>query len=446
MPSERRRLSKDDVLRKAKEEDVKFIHLLITDILGATKNITIPVSRLEKALDEGIFFDGSSILGYATIEESDMRAVPIPETYVIIPWTNDELRSAMMVCNVYDHKGRRFEGDPRYVLSRAVEKAKKLGYTMMMGPEFEFFLFKVDDDGNPTDIPSDYGTYFDLMRDRGDEVRKDIVNYLEMMGYRVEASHHEVAQGQHEIDLVYTDAMTMADRVSIMKYVIKRTAEMHNLYATFMPKPIYGQNGSGMHTHLSLWKDGRNSFYDPSKKYELSDDAMYFIGGLLRYARETCAILAPCVNSYKRLVPGYEAPTYISWANTNRSALIRVPAGRGDKTRIELRNPDPSGNPYLQFAVMLTAGLNGILEEISPPEPVEKDIYHLTEEEKAKLGIKPLPGTLGEAISEAMSSELIRETLGEHVFHHYFYLKKKEWEEYRAQVHPWELEKYLGIL
>lgn len=437
---------KNNILKKMDKKKVKFIQLTFTDILGTVKNVTIPANKLDKGLDEGIFFDGSSVLGYATIEESDMRLMPDPSTFLILPWTNNDMKTARFICNIYDSSGKRFEGDPRYVLEKVVKKAKKMGYTANAGPEYEFFLLRTDEKGNPVPEASDSGRYFDLMRDKGDNVRKEIVMYLNEMNFDVEASHHEVAPGQHEIDLTYSDIMTSADRVTMMKYVAKIVALKHNLYATFMPKPLFSENGSGMHVHLSLVKNRKNAFHDPDKKYGLSKEAIYFIGGLLKYASETCCILNSSVNSYKRLVPGYEAPVYLSWANRNRSALIRVPSGREMKTRVEVRNPDPAGNPYLQFAVMLASGLKGIQKKISPPEPVEKDIYHLTHEERKKLGIGSLPGSLGEALSFMEKSKLVSEIIGEHLFKHYLYVKHKEWDEYRRRVTDWEIEKLLPIL
>ncbi|MDI6917782.1 MAG: type I glutamate--ammonia ligase [Thermoplasmatales archaeon] len=438
--------SKDDVLEEIEKEKVKFIQMTFTDILGTVKNVTIPSEKLGKAVDEGIFFDGSSVLGYATIEESDMRLVPDPGTFLILPWTNNDLKTARFLCNIYDSSGKRFEGDPRYVLENVVRKAKEMGHTANAGPEYEFFLLNLDEKGSPVPKPSDSGGYFDLMRDRGDSVRKEIVMYLNKMGFDVEASHHEVAPGQHEIDLTYSDIVTSADRVTMMKYVTKTIALRHALYATFMPKPIFGENGSGMHVHLSLVKKGENVFYEKKGRHGLSKNAFYFLGGLLKYAKETCAVLASCVNSYKRLVPGYEAPVYISWANRNRSALIRVPAGREMKTRVEVRNPDPAGNPYLQFAVMLASGLKGMEEKIVPPEPVEKDIYRMTNEERKKLGIGSLPSNLGEALYYMNKSSLVKEIIGEHLFKHYLYIKHKEWDDYRTRVTDWEIEKLLPIL
>lgn len=439
--------SADEILQIVKKENVKFIQMQFMDILGTVKNVTIPDNKLEKALEEGIFFDGSSVLGYATIEESDMRLKPDPNTFVVIPWTDDSTKTARMVCNVYDHEGNRFAGDPRFALERLMKVARDKGWVFNTAPEYEFFLFMVDENGNPTTKPSDHGGYFDLMRDRGDGVRKEIVTYLNAMGFEVEASHHEVAPGQHEIDLRYSDAVVSADRVAMMKYVTKTVAYKHGLYATFMPKPIYGINGSGMHVHMSLMTSADKSvFYDPKGQYRLSKTCLHFIGGLLKYAKEICAVLASSVNSYKRLVPGYEAPVYISWANRNRSAYIRVPAGRGQRTRIELRSPDPAGNPYLQFTLMLAAGLRGIDEGIEPPEPVERDIYKMGHEAREEAGIEMLPGSLGQALEYMRKSSLVKEALGEHLFTHFLYIKGREWDEYRTHVHNWEVEKLLPAL
>ena len=440
-------VSKSEIMQAVKKEDIKFIQMQFMDILGTVKNVTIPAAKLGEALEEGVFFDGSSVLGYATIEESDMRLKPDPNTFVVIPWTQDAMKTARIVCTVYDHEGNRFEGDPRAALERLMERARKKGWIFNTAPEYEFFFFMPDEKGDPTTKPSDYGGYFDLMRDRGDNVRKEIVTYLNAMGFDVEASHHEVAPGQHEIDLKYADALTSADRVAMMKYATKTIAYKHGLYATFMPKPIFGVTGSGMHTHQSLMTpQGKSVFYDPKGSYKLSKNALYFIGGLLKHARETCAILASSVNSYKRLVPGYEAPVYISWANRNRSAFIRVPAGRGASTRIELRNPDPAGNPYLQFAAMLAAGFKGIEDKIDPPEPVEKDIFRMSPEEREALGIGSLPENLGEALDCMRRSSLVREALGGHLFSHLLYIKGQEWDSYRAQVSDWEIKTLLPAL
>ncbi len=439
---------KTAVLEKAKSEKIHFVQMQFMDILGTVKTVTVPSTQLEKALDEGILFDGSSIVGYATIEESDLRARPDFSTFKIYPWTSGELKTAGMVCSIYDHRGERFSGDPRYVLERQMERARQLGYLYNTGPEYEFFLFRLDESGRPTSNSSDSGHYFDeLPLSPGEIVRKKATIYFDALNFEVEASHHEVAPGQHEIDLKYADALTSADRVLVIKHGLKTVALEHGLHATFMPKPKYGQNGSGMHVHQSLTTlDGENAFFEPTGKYELSDVCRWFMGGVLHHARETCAVLASWVNSYKRLVPGFEAPVYISWANLNRSALVRVPSGRGMKTRIEVRNPDPAGNPYLQYSAMLAAGLHGIQERIEPEGPVETDIYRLTSAEKQKMGILSLPGSLEEALNEMRASELIRETLGAHIWTHFLYIKGQEWDEYRTQVTDWELQRFLDIL
>lgn len=439
---------RSNLMQVAQKEQVKFVQMQFMDILGFVKSVTIPFTKLQKALEEGVVFDGSSVAGYAEIEESDMRVHPDPTTFRILPWTSGDMKTAQMICDVYDSKGNRFTGDPRYVLQRMMGEAKKMGYVYNTGPEYEFFLFKLNPDGTPTNLPSDAGRYFDnLPHDTGDAVRKNITLYFNLMGFDAEATHHEVAPGQHEVDLRYTDALTSADRVLTLKYAIKTVALEHGLHATFMPKPVYGANGSGMHVHQSITTlNGENAFYDPTGEHELSDVCRWYIGGILRYARENCAILASWVNSYKRLVPGFEAPVYISWANKNRSALVRVPAGRGSSTRIEVRNPDPAGNPYLQYAVMLAAGLRGIEKKIEPPQPVETDIYRLTAQERKKIGIESLPANLNEALDELEKSELMRETLGAHVWTNYLYVKRQEWDEYRTQVTDWELKKYLALL
>jgi glutamine synthetase len=417
------------------------------DILGMPKNIVIPPDRLGEALDKGIPFDGSSIAGYATIEESDKIAKPDSKSFVIIPQEIEKRKTAKLNCDIYEPNGRRFLGDTKYVLERVVNKAKKLGYVYNTGPECEFFLFKKDGDDS-TLTPNDAAGYFDLShRDLAEGVRADMSLALEALGVKTYTSHHEVSDGQHEINFRYADALTTADRVITLKYVTKVIARKHELYASFMPKPIFGLNGSGMHTHLSLFTDsGKNVFHDPKEKDQLSKLARYFIAGLLKYVKEITAILNPTVNSYKRLVPGYEAPTYISWANRNRSALIRIPTGRGNSTRCELRSPDLSGNPYLQFAVMLAAGVKGIEEGLMPAEAVEKNIYALSDKEKEKCGIHHLPESLGHALSLMEESKLIKETLGEHVFENFLHVKKTEWNKYRTQVTPWEIDRYLQIL
>ncbi len=435
------------VLETVRRESVRFVHLQFMDILGNVKTVTIPAAKLMKAIEDGAVFDGSSVVGYATIEESDMRAKPDLSTFKVLPWSHPEMREATIICNIYDSKGNRFGADPRYILERVLKKAGELGYECFTGPEYEFFLFQLDNDGKPTTLPSDKGRYFDMMPlDKTELVRDKISLYLDALGFDVETTHHEVANGQHEIDLRYADAMTSADRVMALKSAIKTVALENGLHATFMPKPVAGQNGSGMHVHQSLFTTGgENAFYDESGIHELSDVARWYVGGVLKYARETCAILASWVNSYKRLVPGYEAPVYICWANKNRSALVRIPAGKGKSKRIEVRNPDPAGNPYLQYAVMLAAGLEGVRNKLEPPQPIETDIFKLTSSDRSKMGIGSLPGDLNEALAEMEKSELIRETIGAHVFTNFLYNKRKEWDSYKIQVTDWELKQFLSL-
>jgi glutamine synthetase len=440
-------LNEDDLLQIVRDKNIAFIRLQFVDILGMPKNIVIPSARLDEALDEGIPFDASSIAGYATIEESDKIAKPDPSSFVILPESIEKRKTAKLNCDVFDTNGERYVGDTKYVLEKTMDRAKSLGYIYNTGPECEFFLFKKDGEDS-TLIPHDSAGYFDLShRDLAEGVRADISLALEEMGIKTYTSHHEVADGQHEINFHHADAITTADRVVTLKYITKVIATKHNLHASFMPKPIYGLCGSGMHTHQSLFTlNGDNAFYDPQDENQLSDVARYFIAGLLKYIKEICVILNPTVNSYKRLVPGYEAPTYISWANRNRSALIRIPSRRGNGTRCELRNPDVSGNPYLQFAVMLAAGLKGIEEKLEPPPPVEKNVYTLSQQEREKYGIKQLPESLGHALSLMEESELLKETLGEHIFNNFLHVKHQEWEEYRTRVTKWEIDKYLPIL
>jgi len=440
-------VDKNNVVSIAEKENVIFVRLQFIDILGFPKNIVIPLSRLEEALEEGMPFDGSSIAGYATIEESDKIAKPDPKSFVMLPESIEKRKTAKLNCDIYEPNGQRFIGDSKYVLEKIVNKIKDLGYTFNTGPECEFFLFKKDG-VNTTVVPNDSAGYFDLShRDLAEGVRADISIALEEVGIQTYTSHHEVSAGQHEINFQYADAITTADRVITLKYITKVIASKHNLHASFMPKPTYGLNGSGMHTHMSLLtNDGNNAFYDPNEENHLSSIARYFIAGLLKYIKEITCILNSTVNSYKRLVPGYEAPTYISWANRNRSALIRIPTERGTGTRCELRSPDLSGNPYLQFAVMLAAGLKGIEDNLEPPIPVEKNIYALSEVERKKHDIGQLPESLGHALSFMEKSPLMRETLGEHIFENFLYVKRQQWNEYRTQVTQWEIDKYLPIM
>jgi len=436
----------EDILRLAEELNVGFIRLQFTDILGIVKNVAIPVSQLEKALNNEIMFDGSSIEGFTRIEESDMNLRPDPNTWATFPWRPKQQATARLICDVYNSHGEPFEGDPRYVLKKVLKEATEMGYEVNVGPECEFFLFHVTDDGEPTTRTHDRAGYFDLGPiDKGENARRDIVLALEEMGFEVEASHHEVAAGQHEIDLKYSDALTTADRVATLRFVTKAIANLHNLHATFMPKPIFGISGSGMHVHISLFKDGRNAFYDPKGQYQLSDIARNFIGGVLLHCPAITAVTNPLVNSYKRLVPGYEAPVYISWSAQNRSSLIRVPASREHNTRIELRSPDPSCNPYLALAVIIRAGLHGIKERIEPPPSIDRNIYDMSSKERKALGIRNLPGSLEEAIEELTKDELIADTLGNHVFTHFVKAKKIESEIYRMQVTDWEIKQYLTV-
>ena len=444
---ESKKYCEEDVLTIAKKEKMLFVRLQFVDILGMPKNIVIPSTRLEEALDCGIPFDASSIAGYATIEESDKIAKPDPKSFVILPESIEKRKTARLNCDIYEPNGKRFIGDSKYVLEKVVNKAKKVGYVYNTGPECEFFLFKKEGDTS-TLIPNDAAGYFDLShRDLAEGVRADISIALDAFGIKTYTSHHEVSDGQHEINFRYADALTTADRVITLKYVTKVIARKHELHASFMPKPIFGLNGSGMHTHLSLFTtSGKNAFHNPKDKNQLSPLAKQFIAGLLKYIKEITAILNPTVNSYKRLVPGYEAPTYIAWANRNRSALIRIPTGRGNGTRCELRSPDLSGNPYLQFAVMLAAGLKGVEERLDPPASVERNIYALSEKEREKYNIHHLPESLGHALSFLEESKLMKEALGDHIFNNFLHVKRTEWEKYRTQVTPWEIDKYLQIL
>ncbi|MBL7126321.1 MAG: glutamine synthetase [Dehalococcoidales bacterium] len=438
---------KEYVLKMARENDIKFIRLWFTDILGFLKNFAITVEELEGALEEGMGFDGSSIEGFARIDESDMVALPDPDTFQLLPWRAKEHRAvARMFCDILKPGGEPFDGDPRFVLKRNLKKAADLGYTYYVGPELEFFYFR---DSEGTEF-LDHGGYFDLTpRDAATDMRKDTVLTLEEMGIGVEYSHHEVAPSQHEIDMRYTDAMTMADSVMTYRLVVKEVALQYGVYATFMPKPVLGENGSGMHTHQSLFTGDKNAFFDPKDPYHLSKAAKSFIAGLLKHAPEITAVTNQWVNSYKRLVPGYEAPVYLSWARRNRSDLIRVPEyrpGREKATRIEFRSPDPACNPYLAFSVMLAAGLDGIEKGYEAPAPIEENVYEMSEEERKKRGIDTLPASLQEAILLTEKSELVRKALGDHVFNAFIKNKKIEWDQYRTQVTEYELKRYLPIL
>ncbi|MEN3012305.1 MAG: glutamine synthetase family protein [Dictyoglomus thermophilum] len=439
--------TKEEVLKYVKDNNVYFIEIWFTDILGYLKSFTITAHELEKAFEEGLGFDGSSVRGFTRIEESDMIAFPEPETFTILPWRPKDKKVARMFATILEPSGKTFEGDPRNVLRRMLAKAKELGFTYYVGPELEYFYLKAP---SPNPEVLDWGGYFDLIpRDEAIDLRHQTVSILEEMGIEVEFTHHEVAPSQHEIDFRYADALTMADIVMTARLAVKEVAYLNGVYATFMPKPLFGQNGSGMHVHMSLFKNGKNAFFDPNDKYHLSDTAKHFIAGLLKHAKEITLITNQWVNSYKRLVPGYEAPVYISWAMRNRSDLIRVPMykpGKEEATRIEYRAPDPACNPYLAFAVMLAAGLEGIEKKYPLPEPIEENVYHMTEEERKKRGIESLPGSLIEAIEITEKSELVRKALGDHVFTNFIENKKIEWDNYRRQVTTYELETYLPVL
>jgi glutamine synthetase len=437
--------TKEDVLSIAEDRGVQFIRLQFTDILGTLKNVAITAEQLESALNDGVMFDGSSIEGFVRIEESDMHLVPDPNTFTIFPWRGREGSVARLICDVYNPDGTPFVGCPRYALKKVLAEAGELGYTMNVGPEAEFFLFNTDQSGRPTVTTHDEGGYFDLSPlDRGEDTRRDIVLALKEMGFDVEASHHEVAPGQHEIDFRYDDALSTADNVVTFKYVVRSIAQLHGLHATFMPKPVFGINGSGMHVNQSLFANGTNAFYDPSAPLQLSSVAMHYLGGLLSHVRGLTAITNPIVNSYKRLVPGYEAPVYIAWSPRNRSPLVRVPARRGQGTSLEFRSPDPACNPYLAFAANLKAGLEGIKNGINPPAPVDQNIFEMSEQELQNRGIGCLPGTLGDALEELKKDRLIQEALGPHIFEKFVVAKTLEWNEYRIQVHPWEHDMYLN--
>lgn len=436
----------NNILEQVENDNVKFVNLQFTDLFGIVKSITITVEHLEDSFRYGTWFDGSSIEGFARIHESDMFLKPDASTYALIPWLNSsDGNTARFICDVYDAKGRPFEGDPRYILKKVMKESEEMGYTYCTGPELEFFLFKKEN-GKLLPLPHDRGGYFDLSMDHAYEIRRDMTVALAKFGIAVEASHHEVAVGQHEIDFRYDNALKTVDSVATMKFVLKAIAERHGLHATFMPKPIYGINGSGMHVHQSLFKMGENAFFDANDPYMLSRLAKSFIAGQLKHIKGISAIISPTVNSYKRLTPGYEAPVYISWARTNRSALIRVPAISREKpnaARIELRCPDPSCNIYLAFAVMLKAGLDGVKNTLEPPEPVEEDLYEFDDAKLQKLNIEQLPSSLWQAISEMKNDQLAKEVLGQRVYEKYLEAKTKEWDEYRLQVTPWEIKRYL---
>jgi glutamine synthetase len=441
----------EDVIEAARQNDVRFIRLWFTDVLGQLKSFSINSSELDDAFEGGMGFDGSSITGFNPIEESDMIAMPDPQSFAVLPWRPEEKATARMFCDIQVPGGEPYEGDPRWILRRALRRAAELGFDAYnIGPELEYFYFKEARPENGTPEILDEGGYFDLTTlDAGSDVRRETVLALEQLGIHVEYTHHEVGPSQHEVDMRFKDALAMSDDCMTYRIVVKEYAMKYGMHATFMPKPLFGENGSGMHVHQSLSKEGRNAFYDPDDQYFLSPTAKSFIAGQLRHAREISPLFAQWVNSYKRLVPGFEAPVYLAWSRRNRSALIRVPLyhpGKEQATRAELRCPDPASNPYLCFAGMLQAGLEGVEKGYELPEPMEQNLYHLTPDERAQRGIEQLPETLGEAIEIAAESELVLRTLGEHTFKRFVEIKREEWEEYRVQVTPWELERFLPIL
>lgn len=439
------RFTREDILSSAKDNEIRFVRMQFSDVFGILKNVNLPVSQLEKALDGEIMFDGSSVDGFVRIEESDMYLKPDLDTWQIFPFHFQDGGVARLICDIYDAEEKPFEGDPRFVLKKAIGIAKEAGYTMNVGPEAEFFLFHTDSTGRPTLETHDKAGYFDLSPiDLGSAARREMVFALEDMGYEVEASHHECAPGQHEIDFKYGEALASADRIQTFKLIVRMVAQRHGLHATFMPKPVYGIAGSGMHMNQSLVSlDGKNVFYDESGKDGLSEIAYYYIGGLLKHSKAITAIINPTINSYKRLVSGYEAPVYIAWSGKNRSPLVRIPAKRGASTRVEMRSPDPTTNPYLATAVMLIAGLDGIKNKIEPPKACDYNLYALTAEERLERGIDCLPRTLDEAIEELRNDVVISEALGNHVYNCFVEAKQKEWMDYRTQVTPWEIEQYL---
>lgn len=440
-----KQFTKDEIKSLIKEYNIRFIKLQFVDINGQVKNMSVPSQQIDKVLNNEIMLDGSSIKGFRSIETSDMFFHPDINSFQILPWRNkDGINAARLICDIYNADGTPFEGCPRCNLKRVMETAEKMGFSMNVGPEAEFFLFSKDKEGNVTTDTQDSAGYYDVgPEDLGEDVRSDIVLTLQEMGFDIEASHHEVADGQHEIDFRYADILTAADNVTTFRVAVKAVAAQHHLHATFMPKPIFGINGSGMHCNISLFKDGKNAFFDEKAEYQLSETAKYAVGGILKHVKSITAITNPVVNSYKRLVPGYEAPVYLAWSLANRSALVRVPAKRGISTRVELRSPDPSCNPYLAFAAILEAALDGIRNNIDPPAPVESNIYKLTTKERKKQRIDSLPGSLYEALEQMDKSLVARAALGDHIFSEFMTAKKKEWDSFRTYVSQWELDKYL---
>lgn len=439
--------SKDDIRRMAKEDNVKFLRLMFTDLFGTIKNVEVPISQLGKLLDNKMMFDGSSIDGFVRIEESDMYLYPDLSTWMVFPWSTDRGKIARVICEVYTMDGQPFAGDPRNNLIRVLADMRKAGFTdFNIGPEPEFFLFKMDENGRPTTELNDKGSYFDMApMDLGENCRREIVLTLEEMGFDVEAAHHEVAPGQHEIDFKYADALAAADNIQTFKLVVKTVARKHGLYATFMPKPLAGINGSGMHLNMSLFHDKGNAFYDENGDMQLSEDAFHFLGGLLKHARSYTAICNPIVNSYKRLVPGYEAPVYVAWSGSNRSPLIRVPGSRGVSTRLELRSVDPAANPYLAIAAVLEAGLDGLRNKLTPREAVDRNIYRMDETERQENHITNLPDTLHNAIKDLAADDVMRNAMGSHLYHSFVEAKNLEYDSYRTQVSQWERDQYLEL-
>ncbi|MEZ5989773.1 MAG: type I glutamate--ammonia ligase [Planctomycetota bacterium] len=441
------KLSREEILETLRNQEVQFLRLMFTDIMGTNKNVEVPRTQFEKALDGQIMFDGSSIEGFVRIEESDMILVPDLDTFRIYPWDDeDQGRVARLICDVHNPDGTPFAGCPRWTLKRQIARASELGYSMMAGIEAEFFLFHLDEEGRPSTQTNDRAGYFDLAPlDGGEPCRRAIVNALHALGFDVEAAHHEVAPGQHEIDFRYSDALSIADMLTTFRFVVRKIARDWGYHATFMPKPVFGINGSGMHTHQSLFdQDGKNAFFGKDQPYELSGTALQYIAGLLKHAKGLAALTNPIVNSYKRLVPGYEAPTHIAWSEKNRSPLCRIPARRGVGTRVELRMPDPACNTYLALAGMLASGLDGIQSKLEAPEPVNKNLYKMSQRERARHKVDSLPGNLSEAVDALEKDKVLQEALGSHIFEHYCLAKRTEWQDYISQVHPWELERYLG--
>lgn len=437
----------EDIKAIIKEENVRFLRLMFTDIMGTIKNVEVPVSQVDKVLENKMMFDGSSIEGFVRIEESDMYLYPDLSTWMIFPWETDHGKVARLICDIYNPDGTPFAGDPRGNLRRALVDMEKMGFTSFnLGPEPEFFLFKLAEDGSITTDLNDNGGYFDFApTDLGENCRRDIVLELEKLGFEVEASHHEVAPGQHEIDFKYANAIEACDNIQTFKLVVKTIARKHGLHATFMPKPLFGINGSGMHCNMSLFRGSENAFFEPEGPLQLSQTAYYFLGGLMEHARAFTAICNPTVNSYKRLVPGFEAPVYVAWSGRNRSPLIRVPESRGLSTRLELRSVDPSANPYLALAVLLQAGLDGIRNEIQPPQAVDRNIYIMNEAERKTAKIFDLPSTLHNALKELRSDSVIVDALGDHIFNNFQEAKRMEWAAFRQTVSAWEREQYLEL-